>query len=116
MSEQNEETSMIGEALPIEAPGKKMVYADSTIKAKEDLKQLDATRPPEESGAAVALTPREQLRLQVWQSAHFAASNAMLEASDRGDAEDVEFGYKVMDLCREQLDRTYKKIATEKGR
>lgn len=105
-----EEVSMIGIGLPSETSREGApVYADSTIRAKADLKALDQ-RQEDDSGPAVSLTPREQLQIQVWQSIHFTASNAMLEASERGDAEDIALAYKIMDMVTVQLNVAMKKV------
>jgi len=110
MSDKDEFT-MIGRGLPAETAGGGPVYADSTLKAKSDLAHLDErARENTDSGPGVSLTPAQQLQLQVWQGVHYAASNAMLEASTRGDSDDAETAYKIMDLIAAQLQTTFKKI------
>ena len=107
-----EEITMIGTGVPSEGTSAP-VYADSTIKTKEEMKALDAkATDPESFGPP--LSPRQQLMVQVWQSLNFCASNAMLEASDRDHAEDIELAYKIMDMCNAQINAVYKRLEDER--
>jgi hypothetical protein len=113
MSDQDDMT-MIGKGLASETTGDGPVYADSTLRAKGALAALDEQRRAEEPSTSVPLTPREQLQIQVWQAVSFTASNAMLEATDRGDTDDAELAYKMMDMAAKQLSVAYQKIAEHK--